>query len=198
MKEEQVKRALTVWLNQFNCKVYWEKKNEYGYDVFKAKKNGKGTVEKPDLLIVRGNNSYICETKPSIHKSNIYDSLFQILKYCTCEYEYFLDGNQIYPGGACVATEHSVKGHLFDPVFESVIPYSSFGDGRKNAVVQGTHPEYEYNMTEQYTRILWRGAKKYGIDLKVGTLLSNVLNNSIPVPMFFYKQNKIVGMDLWK
>lgn len=197
MKEEQVKQALTVWLKQFNCKVYWEKKNEYGYDTFKAKKNGKGTIEKPDLLIIRDSDSYLCETKASLHKSNIYDSLFQILKYCNEDYEYFINGNQIHPEGYCVATEHSINGHLFEPKYESIIPYSDFGEGRKNAVVQGTHPSYEYNMSEQYTRILWRGAKRHDVEVKVGTLLSNVLNNGIPIPMFFYKQNKVVGMELW-
>lgn len=191
--EENVKRALSVWLEQFNCGVAWEKKNKYNYPVFKC-----DSKEMPDILITHGGHTYMCEVKKGDSKSNVYDSLFQILRYATKGSTYTINGMEIKPDGFLVATEHSIKGHLFDDSVESLLDASRFHEGRNIAIYKGELPAIEYNMTEQYTRILWRGAMHYKINTMVGVLLCNVLNGGFPFPMFLYKLGKQQGVELWK
>lgn len=197
-REEETKYLISKWVEQFGCVVYWEKKNQYNYPVFKSKIDGKGTVSKPDLLIQYQEKNYFCEAKSADHKSNIYDSLFQILKYTTTGYQHFVDGVEVIPDGYLVASEHSIKGHLFLPEFEQIISPKYYHEGRKVAIYNGELPAREYNMTEQYTRILWRGASLYKIQQKIGILVSGALNNATPNPIFLYKEGKQQGVELWK
>jgi hypothetical protein len=197
-REEEVKNLISKWVEPFGCVVYWEKKNDYGYPVFKSKKEGKGTTSKPDLLIQRNGKNYFCETKSADHKSNVYDSLFQILKYTTTNYQHFIDGIEVIPDGYFVASEYSKEGHLFEPQFEMKIPRELFGEGRLYAINKGELPLTEYNMTEQFTRILWRGSRIYNVEQRIGVLVSDKLNNSIQNPVFLYKKSKWQGMEQWK
>lgn len=196
--EEEVKQAITTWLVQFNCNVLWEKSNAYGHDIFHTTFNGTGTNEKPDLLIQYCGKNYLCEVKEASHKSNVYDSLFQLLGYASNEYSYTYNDQEIIPDGYLVATEHSLCGHLFHTEYEQLLDNTKFGDGRRNAILKNELPKNEYNMTEQYCRVLWRGALQYGIHQKIGILLSNTLNGGFPYPLFLYKQNKTQGYELWK
>lgn len=200
-REEEVKNLISKWVEPFGCVVYWEKKNDYGYPVFKSKKDGIGTTSKPDLLIQRNGKNYFCETKSADHKSNIYDSLFQILKYTTMNYQHFIGSSydvEVVPDGYFVASEYSLQGHLFEPQFEQLLSDSYFHEGRKIGIHKGELPQTEYNMTEQYLRLLWRGANIHNVKQKIGVLVSGVLNKSTPYPLFQYKEGKQQGVDEWK
>ena len=196
--ETKVKQAVSNWLKSFGCEIWWEQKNkDYDYPVFKAIRGGIGTTEKPDILILTNGKYYMCEAKNAEHKSNVYDALFQTLRYATNKTKYFIDGNLIEISGFMVATQHSVHGRLFAPEYDECI--TEFGEGRIYAIGRGELPQSEHIMTEQFTRVIWRGAKKFECSQKVGVLLSDVLNNNmIPHPLFLYKQGMQQGYDTWR
>lgn len=198
-EEEAVKRQITTWLSSFGCGIYWEKDNEFDYPVFHAVKNSKGTTEKPDLLIVKNGKNYMCEVKNADSNSNVYDSFPQVLRYASGEMEYFVNDEQIVPDGYLVATQNSIRGHLFDPKYELHIPFEEMGEGRKLAILKGELPRTEYTMTEQYTRELWRMSAEKNIPTRVGALLSECLNlNSSITPMIQYKHGKCQGVEIWR
>lgn len=199
--ETEVKQAVSDWLESFGCKIWWERKNKvYDYPVFKAKRGRAGTTEKPDILILTNGKYSMCETKNAEHKKNVYDALFQTLRYATNgDMEYFINGSTepILISGYMVATQHSINGRLFQSDHEKL--NESMSESRLYAInVLQELPQREYLMTEQFTRIIWRGAKKFNCEYKVGTLLSNVLNMEYPTPLFLYKQGKQPGYDVWR
>jgi len=187
--ETYVKYAVSTWLEGFGCNIWWERKNEK-YPTFKARIDEKGTVEKPDILIQIPNGKYyMCEAKNAEHKSNVYDALFQTLRYAKNETKYFIGGNPIKISGFMVATQHSIHGRLFAPEYDECI--TEFGEGRVYAIDRGELPQSEHIMTEQFTRVIWRGAKKFECSQKVGVLWNDVIKkNQLPQPLLLNKQEK--------
>lgn len=197
INEEIVKRQLSTWLTSYKCKVYWEKKNEYGYPIFKANTIDGGTSNKPDIMIIRNDKCYLCEVKNGESVSNVCDSLPQILRYSKSNNQYFIEDVEIIPDGFLVATQHSIRGHLFPDFVDVIRPIESMGEGRMSAILKGELPRNEYGVTEAYTRILWRLGTDN--DYKVGVLLSDVLNNELScAPMYQYKHGKQQGIEVWQ
>jgi hypothetical protein len=194
--EEVVKRQLSIWLSSFKCDVYWEKKNKYGYPIFKAVNADGGTANKPDLLIIRNGRCYLCEVKNGNSVSNVCDSLPQILMYSCSDNRYTIDGDEIRPVGYLVATQYSIHGHLFPPFVDVLRPPETMGDGRIGAIRRGELPKNEHVVTEVYTRLLWRLGCESGES--IGVLLSDALNNEMSVsPLYQYKHGKQQGIEVW-
>ena len=63
-----------------------------------------------------------------------------------------------------------------------------FTPGRIVAINNGEIPKTEYCMTEAITRLLWRGITEFKIEVTVGVLLSNRLNDTNSVnPLMLLK-----------
>lgn len=182
--ETRTKRGLSEWLNGHGIDVAGEKRNQFGYDVFHVNENAK----KPDMLIQSDDYNIAAETKRGDSKSSTYKALLQNhdywLDYRTGKTEYRLDGQLLEIDGFVVANDHSVQGWLFGSDYERLITYGKFGDGRQAAVDIGELPPSEGSMSEQFTRIQWRVAKRVStsFDTAVGALLSTALDGEYNDP----------------
>lgn len=183
--ETATKVRLSEWLTGHGLEVAWEQKNEFGYDVFHVN----DSPEKPDLLIqVPYGYTIAVETKRDDSKSDTYKALLEThdywLQYRSGQTEYTLNGEDVDVDGFVVANGHSPYGRLFASDYEQRIEYEDFGPGRQGAVDRGELPQMEYSMTEEFTRIQWRVAKKVEpkFDTGIGALLSTALEWDIPDP----------------
>lgn len=183
--ETATKLRLSEWLTANGLSVAWEQKNEFGYDVFHVD----DSPEKPDLLIQRPYGYTIAaETKRDDSKSSVYDALLEAndywLQYQAGRTEYTLAGEGVDIDGFVVANGHSPYGRLFESDYEQRVEYEEFGEGRQGAVDRGELPQMEYSMTEEFTRIQWRVAKRASTEFTtgIGTLLSTALEWDIPDP----------------
>lgn len=181
--EEATKVRLSEWLTDHGLSVAWEQQNDHGYDVFHVD----DAPEKPDLLIQRPYGYTIAaETKRDDSKSDTYTALLENndywLQYRTGQTSYTLDGENVDVDGFVVANGHSLHGRLFEKQYEQRIEYDDFGAGRQGAVDRGELPPMEYSMTEQFSRIQWRVAKKVDddFDTGIGALVSTALAWDIP------------------
>lgn len=181
--EEATKVRLSEWLTNHDLKVAWEKQNGHGYDVFHVD----DAPRKPDLLIQRPYGYTIAaETKRDDSKSDTYTALLETndywLQYRTGQTEYTLDGETVDIDGFVVANGHSLRGRLFEKKYEKRLEGDDFGEGRQGAIDRGELPPMEYSMTEQFTRIQWRVAKKVDGEFGtgIGALLSTALEWDIP------------------
>jgi hypothetical protein len=187
-KEEQVKFLLSNWIGKG---VYWEKKNTYGMPVF-----GCDQAERPDLLVVCPSGDVAIEVKYADSMANVLDGVAQILRYAQDGGRYFIESNtaEIKPTCYILATQFSIKGHLFE--FEKKeVPRSV---GKDFAAKNGELPLHEFRYTHMALRTLWRFAE-YERDVHgwqwnvgIGFLLSSLLNNpkDIAAPLIQAKVNK--------
>lgn len=156
--EDRAKHELTQWLENHGGEVYWEKRNAFDYPTFYIE----DTTEKPDLLVEIGDVVLAVETKSGRSKAEVYDAAPQVqgywFNYLRPNNLYVVDSGdrQLDIDGFVTATKHSIDGHLFPIPDESLLPPSTFSNGRKFAIESGFIPPLEYNMTEQHVRMLWR------------------------------------------
>lgn len=169
--EEKVKAFLSNWIQG---KIFWEKKNVYGYPVFQC-----DTAERPDMLILVNGFPVAVEVKHAVNSSNVLDGVAQVLRYARDGLTFYADHREIKPEAYVLATQHSIRGCLFD--FEKKkIPSS---EGRDYAARMGEIPNTEYRYTFQALRSLWRFAEyerdvhNWNWNVGVGFLLSTALNN---------------------
>jgi len=169
--EEKVKAFLSNWIQG---KIFWEKKNDYGYPVFQC-----DTAERPDMLILVNGFPVAVEVKHAVNSSNVLDGVAQVLRYARDGLTFYADHREIKPEAYVLATQHSIRGCLFD--FEKKkIPSS---EGRDYAARMGEIPNTEYRYTFQALRSLWRFAEyerdvhNWNWNVGVGFLLSTALNN---------------------
>jgi len=191
MNEDGVKHLLTSWLKTFDVEAYWEKKNKWNYPVFKS-----NTVSKPDLIIKKryGSVVFAIEVKDANGGDmNILDSFTQISKYAKANTNYLIDGKDIKINGFLVATQNSLKGHLFND--EYIKPADK---GRLFAINRRQVPAREYDKTLNFIRLLWRNSKAMDINVLIGALLSNQLNNDNSIaPLLFFKTQKWSSYMVW-
>lgn len=180
--EDAAKHELTEWLQQDGLTVYWEKDNAFNYPTFRIE----NVRERPDLVIEGEDITVAVEMKDASSKSNVYDSLFQLHRYwrhySTDAHQYVAEGRPIDIDGFVVGTQYSLSGHLYENDVETILPAENYGDGRKRAIRIGELPSCEYNMTEQFIRLLWRGAKRSDVSNTpaIGALLSTALEAELP------------------
>lgn len=195
--EDRTKRKLTQWLENHGATVYWEKRNAFSYPTFYVK----DTAEKPDLLVELDGEVLAVETKSGRSKAEVYDARTQLrgywFNYVQPDNLYIVDGGdrQLDIDGFVTATKHSIDGHLFPIPDESLLPPSTYSDGRKFAIEQGFIPPLEYNMTEQHVRSLWRDIKQADVSggAAIGSLLSTALEpewDSEPAPAALWTHGK--------
>jgi len=177
--EQDVKHALSVWVESNGADVYWEQANDRGYPTFSV--TGVGG-ESPDLLIDSKNRTVAVEVKNNTRPSSVYDAHTQAVRYwrSLSEAEYTADGGRVQPGGVVVATQSSPEGRLFTHPPDRAV--QNIGDRRKMAIERGVLPAVEFCMTEQFTRLLLRHAKKHAERWEsgdyIGVLLSANLDGS--------------------
>lgn len=172
--EECVKQTITQWLKNNNVKVWWEKKNRFGYPIF----NIKGSRNKPDLLIKNQKDCFISaiEVKRGEDEAGIRKGR-KILEYYK-EYtegtvKYFIDDLEIKPKYFLVATENSIHGHIFNK--ERIRGFKE-GSTRKEVIEKygrvdhGTLPCIEYDLTFRYLRDLWEEWKRRELKNKIATI----------------------------
>lgn len=195
--EDRAKHALTQWLQDHGAEVYWEKQNPFSYPTFYIE----NTTEKPDLLVEIDGTVLAIETKSGRSKAEVYDAADQLIGYwfknMSPDNIYVVDsGDRMLEVDVFVtATKHSIDGHLFPAPDETLLPPSTFSDGREYAIEQGWIPPLEYNMTEQHVRMLWRYTKKADVTggAAVGSLLSTALEpewDSEPAPAVLLTHGK--------
>lgn len=187
--EDRTKHTLTQWLTDHGATVYWEKSNAFDYPTFYIE----NTSEKPDLLVEIDGAAIAIETKSGRSKAEVYDAAPQLQGYWFNHLQpdniYVVDGGgrAVEIDGFVTATKHSIDGHLFPIADESLLPPSTYSDGREFAIESGWIPALEYNMTEQHVRMLWRRVKQADASgaPAVGALLSTALEpewDSDPAP----------------
>jgi hypothetical protein len=169
--EEKVKSFLSQWIQG---KIFWEKKNKYGYPTFQC-----DTAERPDMLILINEYPVAVEVKHATNSSNVLDGVAQTLRYARDDLRFYVDHREIRPKCYVLATQCSIKGHLFDFEKKKIPP----SEGRDYAASMGEIPGSEYRFTFQALRSLWRFAEferdvhGWNWNVGVGFLLSTVLNN---------------------
>lgn len=184
--EDEAKEVLTEWLENHGATVYWEKRNDFSHPTFHIE----GEQRKPDLLVdfEQDGISIAVETKDGSSKSNIYDAAPQLrhywVRYVRDEQSYVADGVELSIDGFVTATQHSIKGHLFEPEVESLLHPGGYSSGRIRAIDMGELPRLEFNMTEQHIRSIWRTAKEVDPPAPpaIGALLSTVLTGDFEEP----------------
>lgn len=180
--EDEAKHDLTEWLHENGLSVFWEKDNPFDYPTFRIN----NVRERPDLVIEGEEVTLAVEMKDASSKSNVYDALFQLARYwqryAGGAHEYLAEGQTIGIDGFVVGTQYSSTGHLYEQEVETILPAENYGDGRRRAIRIGELPGCEYNMTEQFTRLLWRCAKQFDVSSPpaIGTLLSTALEAKTP------------------
>lgn len=178
--EQDVKRLLSLWLEKFGHKVYWEQVNDRGYPTFSV--HGIGG-ESPDLLVISGGETVVLEVKNNHSPASVYDAHTQSIRYWKSlrESEYTAGGETVKPKGVLVATQGSQKGRLFTHPPDRAV--GSVSEGRKDAAKRGVIPNVEFCMTEQFTRLLLRHAKihegRWASGDFVGALLSSNLDGDV-------------------
>jgi hypothetical protein len=179
--EKAVKEQIIGWLRSYRCEVIDENRFRTDY--------GRYGMKSPDLLVKSHIGAFLIEVKNAVHDSNIFDSFFQILDYHNNINTVTVDKREkLDIKGFVVATQFSMYGRLF--AFETRIPYDKFGKGRQGDADRGNLPCTEYDRTEMFTRLLWRGINSER-PVFIGTLLSNVLNDGKDVtPMIIGSKNK--------
>ena len=167
--EKEVKEYLTIWLQHYPCEVIDESRFRTDY--------GKGGMKRPDLLVKSRIGSVLIEVKNADRDKNIYDSFFQILDYHRNIHTVTVDKHEkLDVTGFVVATQCSPKGRLFE--FETLKTFNTFSKKRKEAVDNCYIPRNEYDRTEMFTRLLWRGIMNDDRIQQpfIGVLVSDELN----------------------
>ena len=200
VSEENVKKKLADWLILNDFTVYWEKKNNYNFPIFKTK----GINKKPDLLIIN-NKCKNCVALIEVKTANTDDNLRSSKKiinyyndYSLDLIKYYINNIEIKPKYFLVASPYSIDGHLYKN--EKIM---SLKEHHNDYLINNkTYPKYEYIQTYEYIRNIWNSFKslnyrdkKYSIGILVSSKLIN-LNEIITTPAFyfqFYSKNK----DRW-
>lgn len=177
--EQDVKFSLSLWLEYHGVDVYWERENDRGYPTFTV--SGVGG-ESPDLLVDSEASTVAVEVKNNQSSSSVYDAHTQTVRYWRSipDAEYTVGGDVLTPDGVVVATQSSPEGRLFTHPPDRAIEEP--GEGREMVIKRGILPAVEFCMTEQFTRLLLRHAKRHTGRWEsgdyIGALLSANLDGS--------------------
>lgn len=179
--EDEVKIYLSNWLENYGCKVWWEKRPSYGYPTFST-----NSTENPDLLVRNKyqNKIWLLEVKIGDDSGSIHRAVPQLLNYYTDfsagEQEYKINGQNVIPDGFLLATKYAFQGKLYHSYGNREVLHKETW-AKKNDV--DFLPTYEYGATETVVRVLWQMASQQAPDATtyIGALLSDVLDGDPPV-----------------
>lgn len=186
--EEKAKIVVTLWLEENDIDVWWEKKNFLDRPKFKVT-GTKGS--KPDLLLHYKGIYYVVEMKSGNHSKELTDS-GKIIKYYNDvidgKAKYFIGDKEVNPTHFLIGSMFSPEGYLLKGEVLKTNPRDS-----DKARIYGC-PMTEYSQTAQFVRSTvwrdWQKVKKEGYG--IGVLLSGLLNNGFKRPSIFV-QEKMKG-----
>lgn len=189
--------------------IFFNHKNEVGCDVFKVE----GSQKKPDLLVNYndgwGNKVYAIEVKDNSKSQNILkgskiiDLYFQ--NYIQGKTKYKINNKIIKIDGFLIASQSSIKGHLFKKEelldnFEGSKTSSKYIVSKKYKII----PRWEGHRTFEFIRMLWNEYGKIRNDHKekcsLGILIGNKEENFNPYIMItdYNKNTKQWSQRWWK
>ena len=144
-------RSVAEWVNRYGWKVYYNQKNNSGFQTF----HSEGSGAKPDLLITKGPYNVMVEVKPGYAHKDILDGVDQTIRYAG---EYFT-GKVKYKttvekkiDAFVLATKFSEYGYL----------YGNEGD-QKNLNYRALKERFDMTekpVTYNATRMMWRSWQK--------------------------------------
>jgi len=161
--EEQAEIILFKWLKkgEFIKEIYFNRKNKINAPLFTTC----GVNQKPDLLIkfnLGYVDEYIAVEVKSIKKSrDIYDAnkiLVYYENFFNGSTKYYVDSKEIKINHFAIATDNSIKGHLFHEKIEKVIIDNfeeSADEWRKINSKLKLIPRFEFQDTYRFIRSLW-------------------------------------------
>lgn len=207
--EEEVEIILWDWLKTKTIsmkEIYFNRKNVLDIPIFYVK----GIQEKPDLLFgivgYYGDIEYsLIEVKDSskslnvLNGSKIIDIYFK--NYIEGKTKYFVGDKEIKISNFLIATQSSLKGHLFKD--EELINNLDDKENKSKYIVATKYkiiPMIEGNRTFEFVRTLWnqysRIRKDYeGNDIGIGIIIGDIANKRNPSMMIttFNKKKKRWG-----
>ncbi len=171
--ESRVELILWDWLttkSRYVEEIYFNRKNELNWKTFRIE----GNQKKPDF-VVKFNRGYgiqyiAIEIKMATTAKSVLDA-GKILDYYENYYlnktRYFIKDKEIKINHFVIATQNSLKGHLFN--YEKEILSNSCGKDkwRKTNSKLGLEPLYEYKETSGFQRFLWNQFKRLREKLKI-------------------------------
>ncbi len=178
--EEGVEIIIQNWLRTKSktvIEIYFNRKNKINAPLFQTS----GMNKKPDFVIKidRGYGmEYIAlEIKNATSPRSVLDS-GKILDYYENYYlnktKYLIDQQEIKINHFAVATQNSLKGHLFnwEKEIENNVDHQN-DVWRKISAKYKLEPEYEYKETSRFQRTLWNQFKRLRqkLDIKKGASL---------------------------
>jgi len=203
--EEKAEIILWDWLKTKSKnieKIYFNRINKLNSPVFTTK----GVHKKPDLIIKLNDGYktkyYAIEVKSSENSKNILQASKILDKYLTNYLKhktaYFINGGEIQLDGFLIASEKSLKGHLFKK--ESWIDNTSKEGGESKYNVATKYniiPKKEGSRTFEFIRFLWENYSKFRNTfinkLDVGIVIGNFEDNFSPhifITNFNHKKNR--------
>lgn len=213
MKPE-VKTEIVLWNwlkteSEFTKEIYFNRKNIISAPIFKII----GVMEKPDFIL-KIDNGYgikyaVLEIKDSssslnvLKGSKVIDKYFK--NYIEKKTEYLIDNKKININYFLIATQSSVKGHLFKKEkiisnLEDKESESKYAAASKYKII----PINEGHRTFEYVRILWDTYGKirnnYEEKCGLGILMGNSEDNFTPWIMItdYYEKKKRWSQRWWK
>lgn len=212
--EEEAEIILWDWLkikSKPNSveEIYFNRKNKVNAPTFQTS----GINKKPDVLIKfnRGfGNEYIAvEIKNALTSKSVLDAgkiLDYYENYLLNKTKYLIDKREIKINHFVIATQNSIKGHLFKFEDKIISNCNNEDQWRKTNAKYHLEPQYEYNETSRFQRNLWnqfaRLRKKYNIKecASVGIIISEInkegITNNNPY-LFIMNYNKHLKKRKW-
>jgi len=189
--EEENKLVITSWLNENQIKVYWEKKNQYNYPIFKTK----GTQKKPDLLFYSPKlQEWIAAEAKQPHGKQIRQSQKIISYLKDAEQQkttYHINNTEIKPTIFITLTKNSLQGHLFNN--EQIYKKRT----EQEAQTWGC-PQTEYTRTHDFYRTLISNWKDPNTKYSLGILLSYQNKPRVMFKRYNKRINKWWGHRFWQ
>jgi hypothetical protein len=179
--ENDVRAALTNWIEQCGGSVYWGEKVEgYDQEIFTVKSRGVSgwgnDSHRPDMLIDISDRIIVVEVKTGDKYGQIADGIYQTFgywnKYHRNRLMYETNDGVYDPDSFALATRYSPFGHTYPSEHEFY-----YSNGEMYGVNEQV-PQFEANMSSVSVRALWRFAQSEAqdnISAGIGLMLSDVL-----------------------
>ena len=171
--EAEVEILLWDWLktkSQSVEDIYFNRKNELNQKTFRVE--GKRKI--PDFII-KFNRGYgiqylVLEIKKATTAKSVLDAgkiLDYYENYYLGETKYFINNEEIKINHFAIATQNSIKGHLFNWEKEILSNGNGEDNWRKTNSKFGLEPLYEYKETSRFQRNLWNQFKRLREKIKI-------------------------------
>ena len=213
--EEKAEIILWDWLktkSKYVQEVYFNRKNLLNWKCFTTS----GINKKPDFIIKidRGFGiEYVAiEIKSSEQSKNIHDAgkiIDYYERFVFGETKYFIEGKEIQINHFIIASDNSLKGHLFWDEKTLVDNIKSKDDWRRTNAKFKLEPQQEYYLTASFVRGLWATFRRFRKDKlipkgpSIGILIANFSEEDFGPHLMIMNYNshtkkKSWGARFWK